>query len=203
MREKRKKKPPQFNYLLPPEEVLRIYDVLGGKPGLDPCGHPDQFLEAEKVMYGTAPEDDGFQAVWRNYKTVVLNAPHGEREPDWDGIEADHPNWQRPDWPWHPFSRWITKASIEATNGATVLAFMPAATDRKWFHQYVSEANSIALLEQRVKCYVPTDGEPERGPQPMNAHMLVLWTSDNTTADRFYETYKTRGMIVEPRPVQT
>lgn len=198
------KKPPQFNYLLPPEECARVYAVLNGKPGLDPCGHPDQFLEADKVMYGTAPEDDGFQAQWRDYGTVVLNAPHGEREPDWEGIEADNPGWVRPDHPWHPFSKWITKASIEASAGATVLAFMPAATDRKWFHQYVVEANSIALLEQRVKCYVPNPqgGDPERGPQPMNSHMMVLWTSDNAVADRFYDTYKTRGMIVEPRPVK-
>lgn len=202
MSEKKPKKPPQFNYLLPPEECERIYKVLGGHPGLDPCGHPDQFLQAGTVMYGMGDEDDGFKASWRDYGSVVLNAPHGEREPDWAGIEADNPGWLRPDHPWLPYSKWITKASVEAAQGCTVLAFMPAATDRKWFHQYVVEATSIALLEQRVKCYVPAPDEPMRGPQPMNSHMMVLWTKDSELADRFFETYKTRGMIVEPRPVE-
>lgn len=196
---------PQLNYLLPPTECERIYKVLNGKPQLDPCGHPDQFLQADTVMYGTADEDDGFQAAWHTYGTVLLNPSHGEREPDWDGIERDNPGWLRPDLKWYAFSKWLTKASIEAANGATVLAFMPAATDRKWFHQYVIEANSIALLEQRVKCYVPSnkiEHPPVRGAQPMNSHMMVLWTKDTATADRFYDTYKTFGMIVEPRPVE-
>lgn len=199
------KKPPQFNYLLPPEECKRAYAVLGGKPGLDPCGHPDQFLEANKICYGMDVEDDGFQVAWAPHKTVLLNATHGEREPNWGELEKDNKNWHRPDWAWHPFSKWVTKASVEAQRGCTVLAFMPASTDRKWFHQYVCEATSLALLEQRVKCYVPslvsTGDKPTRGPQPMNPHMMVLFTQDNDIADRFYEVYKKRGMIVEPRPV--
>jgi len=193
------KKPPQFHYLLPPEECERVYAVLGGKPGLDPCGHPEQFLEAERVAYGMGDGDDGLMLNWREHETVFLNAPHGEREPDWEGIERDNPGWERPSWPWHPFSKWITKASVEAQSGCTVLAFLPASTDRKWFHHYVVAANSIAFLEQRVKCYVPRENaDPERGPQPMNPHMLALWTDDSETADRFFETYKGRGMVVEP-----
>jgi hypothetical protein len=199
------KKIPEFHYLLPPEECERIYTVLGGEPGLDPCGHVDQFLRAKTVLYGMDDADDGLTAQWRDYGTVFLNAPHGEREPDWDTIEKDNPGWQRPDWRWHAFSKWITKASVEAQNGATVIAFMPASTDRKWFHHYVTTSTSIAFLEQRVKCYVPDrtneDSEPKRGPQPMNPHMVVLWTADKATADRFFETYKARGMVVEPNPV--
>lgn len=196
------KKPPQLNYLLPPEECERVYEVLGGHPGLDPCGHVDQFLKAEKVMYGMDSEDDGFMAPWADYGTVLLNAPHGEREPDWEGIESANPDWHRPDWPWYPFSKWIAKGSAEAQRGATVLAFMPAATDRGWFHDYGPEMNSMALLRQRVKCWIPLPGgEPIRGPQPQNAHMLVLWTPEATIADRFYEVYRGRGMIVEPKAV--
>lgn len=198
-----KKKIPEFHYLLPPEECDRIYHVLGGKPGLDPCGHTDQFLEAGTVLYGMGDADDGLKAAWREHGSVLLNATHGEREPDWEGIERDNPGWSRPDWAWHAFSKWITKASVEAQHGCTVLAFMPASTDRKWFHHYVVEANSIAFLESRVKCFVPRPGlDPERGPQPMNPHMMALWTEDKTTADRFYEVYKGRGMVVEPRPIE-
>lgn len=202
-KEKKPKKPPQFNYLLPPEECERMYKVLGGEPGLDPCGHPDQFLKAKTVMFGMGEDDDGFKASWREHKTVVLNATHGEREPDWEGIETENEGWMRPDWPWHSFSKWITKASVEAQAGCTVLAFMPSSTDRKWFHQYVREANSICFLEQRVKCYIPVPGsdEPVRGPQPMNPHMMVLWTPEQSIADEFYDAYKERGMIVEPRPL--
>lgn len=183
----------EFDYLLPPEECARVYDVLEGHPTLDPCGHPDQFLEADRVLYGTNTEDDGMLAPWRDQK-VFLNAPHGEREPK-------HPT----DFCWYPFTKWMTKASIESQKGATVLGFLPATTDRRWFHNYVSEATSIVLLEQRVKCYVPdrerVDGPPSRGAQPMTPHMLALWTNDANTAERFYLVYKSRGMIVEPRPL--
>lgn len=197
------KKPPQFDYLLPPDECERIYSVLGGKPGLDPCGHPEQFLEAEHICYGMGDEDDGLLVPWHEHKTVVLNATHGDREPDWKALEEENPEWARPDWSWHPFSQWVTKASVEAQKGATIVGFFPASTDRIWFHHYVAEATSIGLLRQRVKCYVPQsdDASPKRGAQPQNAHMMVLWTHDADTAERFYETYKTRGMIVEPRPV--
>lgn len=207
MMTKAKRKPkkiPEFDYLLPPEECERIYKVLDGHPGLDPCGHTHQFIQATRTMYGMGDTDDGLNAAWRDHSSVVLNAPHGEREPDWETIEADNPGWQRPDWVWHPFSSWITKASVEAQNGATVLAFMPASTDRKWFHHYMPSATSLAFLEQRVKCYVPDRvdaGDPKRGPQPMNAHMMVLWTPDADVAERFFEVYKGRGMIVEPNPV--
>lgn len=197
----KKNTPPEFHYLLPPEECERIYAVLG-KVGLDPCGHVDQFLKADRIMYGCGDDDDGLKESWLEHGTVMLNATHGEREPDWEKLEASNAGWTRPDWAWHSFSKWITKASVEAQRGCTVLAFMPAATDRKWFHQYVVEANSIALLEQRVKCYVPKhNAEPVRGPQPMNSHMMVLWTKDATIAERFFSAYKSRGMIVEPRPV--
>jgi hypothetical protein len=197
------KKIPQFDYLLPPEECERVYTVLGGHPGLDPCGHPDQFLQADRVLYGMGDDDDGLRVAWREHTSVMLNAVHGEREPDWEGIEQDNPEWQRPDWTWHAFSKWLAKASIEAQNGATVLAFMPASTDRKWFHHYVTSATSLVLLEQRVKCFVPGVGhdEPTRGPQPMTPHMLALWTPDKGTADRFFTAYEPRGMVVEPNPI--
>jgi len=197
------KKIPQFDYLLPPEECARAYTVLGGPPGLDPCGHPAQFLQATRVMYGMGDEDDGLRESWREHGSVVLNAVHGEREPDWVGIEQDNPGWRKPDWTWHSFSKWLAKASVEAQNGCTVLAFMPASTDRKWFHHYVSGATSLVLLEQRVKCFVPggANDEPTRGPQPMTPHMLALWTSDKATSDRFFSTYAGRGMVVEPNPL--
>lgn len=189
MSEKRR----EFDYLLPPEECDRVYEVLAGEPDLDPCGHPEQFLRAKRVMYGTNTGDDGMLTPWAK-KSVFLNAPHGEREPK-----------VAPDFAWYPYTKWITKASLEAQRGASVVAFMPASTDRRWFHNYVSEATSIALLEQRVKCYVPdrsaVDAAPTRGAQPMTPHMVVLWTSDADTAERFFSTYKDRGMIVEPRPL--
>lgn len=183
----------EFDYLLPPEECERVYEVLDGEPTLDPCGHPDQFLKAGRVLYGTNEDDDGMLAPWRGER-VFLNAPHGEREPKHDV-----------DFAWYSFTKWMTKASIESQRGATVLAFLPATTDRRWFHNFVSEATSIVLLEQRVKCYIPdrasTDGPPTRGAQPMTPHMLALWTSDRDTSERFFEAYKSRGMIVEPRPL--
>lgn len=198
---KKTPKPPQFDYLFPPDACELVYQVLDGRPGLDPCGHPQQFLEAETTLYGMGAEDDGMLASWREHKSVFFNAAHGEREPDWEAL--DEIGVSKPDWTWYAYSKWITKASVEAQAGATVFGFMPASTDRKWFHHYAVAANSIAFLEQRVKCYIPgvRDEPPVQGPQPMNSHMLVLWTSDKKIADRFYEVLKSRAMIVEPIPV--
>jgi hypothetical protein len=202
---KKKRKPPQLDYMIAPEECDRIYTVLGGNPDLDPCGHPDQFIKAKDTCYGMSEADDGFQRVWQDSGTVFLNPPHGEREPNWDAILEDNPEWVKPDWPWYSFSKWITKASVTGQSGGTVLAFMPASTDRKWFHQYAREAQAIVFLEKRVKSFIPAPrmgDDPVKGAQPMNAHMFVLWTSDKEVADRFYETYRNLGMVVEPRPIQ-
>ena len=202
--ETKKRKPPQLDYLIAQEECERIYKVLGGKPKLDPCGHPDQFIEAEQICYGMEESDDGFLRQWAQSGTVFLNPPHGEREPNWEAIAEDNPDWVKPDWPWYSFSKWIAKASAEGQAGATVLVFMPASTDRKWFHEHVREAQAIVFLKKRVKNYYPAPrmgDEPIKGKQPMNAHMYVLWTSDKEVADRFYEEFKDRGVVVEPRPV--
>lgn len=204
------KKAPEYDYLLPPEECERAYRILGCKPDVDPCAHPDQFLEAAKKYYGTDADDDGMLAPWvaedGSPASVVLNASHGERTP------KDHPGFE-----WYPLSRWVMKASAEAQKGATILALLPANTDRIWFHTHVAVdggASSVALLERRIKNYAPdrageNNGEPIRQPQPMTPHMWVLWTKDKAVFERFYQELGKRGedggrlgFVCEPNPVE-
>lgn len=204
------KREPEYDYLLPPEECERAYKILGREPDLDPCGHPDQFLKAGKVYYGTTSDDDGMLAPWVDEDgqpgMVILNASHGERTP------KDHPGFE-----WYPLSRWIMKAAAEAEKGATVLALLPANTDRVWFHNHVAAdggAASVCLLEKRVKNYAPdrtgsNNGEPIKQPQPMQPHMWVLWTKDKAVFERFYTVLGKRdeagarlGFVTEPNPVE-
>ena len=200
------KKAPEYDYLLPPEECERAYRILGRKPTLDPSGHPDQFLEADRILYGTAGEDDGMLVSWDS-GSVILNPCHGERQP------KEHPGFE-----WYPLSRWIMKANTEASAGATVLALLPANTDRRWFHAHVAVdggASSIAFLERRIKSFAPdrkneNDGKPIRQPQPMAPHMWVLWTADAAVFERFYTELGLRdeddgsrhGFVTEPNPIE-
>jgi len=194
-------KPPkiiEYDYLLPPEECERAYRILGGQPTDDPCGHPDQFLKADRVCFGDTAENDGMRLAWG--PRVLLNPTHGERRPE-----------EEPNFEWYPLSRWVQKASIEAQRGSTVLALLPAATDRAWFHTYLPEfAASVCLLRARIKSYAPDregGGSPILQPQPRHPHLYALFTKDQATFDRFYEelgkdtTERERmGVVFEPNP---
>lgn len=190
------KKDPEFNYLLPPEECEMIYKILGREPDLDPCGHPDQLLKAGTVMYGDPDNDDGMTAKWAeltNKGLVVLNPCGGERKPDHVDLN----------FAWYPFSRWLMKASAEAQRGATILAFLPAYTDRRWFHQNATQAASLCFLERRVKSMLPNPagGAPVRGEQPSQPHLYAVWTKDKGIFERFYEALAPRGFVADPCPV--
>lgn len=184
----------QHDYLTPPEECEAIYRILDGEPALDPCGHPDQFLKAARVLYGDPHEGDGLAARWSDHGTTAfLNPTHGDREPQ-----------EPPNFTWHPFTQWVMKASLEAQRGVTVLAFLPAATDRRWFHQYMPETQIVCLLEKRVKSFAPAEkyGDPPiRCKQPNSAHLYALWTKEKAAVERFYEALKDRGFIAEPSPI--
>lgn len=189
------KKAPEFNYLFPPEECEYVYRVFGGKPSLDPCGHPEQFLEAERVLYGdpAAPDDNGMALSWAG-ETVFLNPSKGER------LDPSLPG---PGFQWYPFSKWIMKAVVESQKGANILLFAPSTTDTTWFHTQVVTAQSICFLNKRVKSYRPdTDtGNPVLGIQPKEGHLLALWTADEEVFRRFGEVYEDRGLIVDPNPL--
>lgn len=194
---------PEYDYLLPEADCEIAYKILGRKPTLDPCGHPEQFLQADHVAYGTSTDDDGMLMSWKD-QVVVLNPAHGERQPT-----------EQQDFAWYPLSRWVMKASSEAHTGATVLALLPAYVDRVWFHQHVAclgAAASICFLEKRVKSYAPdrsgtNGGRPVLQPQPMHPHMWVLWTSDTAVFEGFYKVLGARnekgkrlGFVTEPNP---
>lgn len=180
----------KLDYLLPPEECKLVYTVFDGVPDLDPCGHPDQYLDAHEVFYGGDPSEDGMLADWKKQK-VFLNPPHGEKTPK-----------TAPNYKWYPFSRWMMKASVAAQRGATILALLPANTDRKWFHTYITQCQAIAFLKSRIKNYTPdyhsvNNGKPVQAAQPRDGHMYALWTRDKDVFERFDLALDKRGFVVE------
>lgn len=195
MTDDQKKPDPEFNYILPAAECEMIYRILGREPDLDPCGHPDQLLRAGSILYGDPDNDDGMMSAWAkvtNAGSVVVNPPHGERKPEHVDLNFK----------WYPFSRWMMKCVAEAQRGSTILAFLPASTDRIWFHQHVPTATSICFLQRRVKCMVPDgSGSLRCGDQPKTPQAYALWTSDFATSERFYEELSPRGFVADPNPV--
>lgn len=198
---------PEYDYLLPPEECEKVYKILGKKPDIDPCGHPDQFMEAQQILYGSGPGDDGMAAPWVDEHgqpaKVWLNPNHGQRTP------AIMPNFE-----WYPLNRWIAKATVEAQRGATIMAVFPATTDREWFHDHVgASAQAFCLLAKRIKNFLPdresiNKGDPVRLKQPNGGHMYAIWTQDQETLDRFYEVLGKRnaegiycGLVCEVNPI--
>jgi len=46
---------------------------------------------------------------------------------------------------------WIAKAYHSAQAGATVVALIPARTDTQWWHEFVTKAAEVRLLQGRLK----------------------------------------------------
>lgn len=69
-----------------------------------------------------------------------------------DGLRQ---SWSSVCWMNPPYGRginkWVEKAYEEAQKGATVVCFIPARTDTKWWHDYVSKAAEIRFVRGRVK----------------------------------------------------
>jgi phage N-6-adenine-methyltransferase len=63
----------------------------------------------------------------------------------WDGIVWINPPYGR------GIGEWIKKAYYESLSGATVVMLLPARTDTKWFHDYVTKAKDIRFIIGRLK----------------------------------------------------
>ena len=59
-------------------------------------------------------------------------------------------------------SRWVHKARVEAENGATVVALLPARTDTAWFHEDVFGHADIRFMRGRLRFV----GAPSNAPFP-------------------------------------
>lgn len=121
---------------------------------LDPC-HPGDRLPWVPADRVYTEADDGLVQPWRG--RVWLNPPYGRETVRWLAKMHDH------------------------RNG---IALVFARTDTDWFHRYVTEANGVLFLNQRIQ-FVDHTGKPRptldkrtgkmKVGSPGVGSMLVAW----------------------------
>lgn len=109
----------------PPELLERLYEVVGGDFGLDPCSPTRRGPVRARLRYTAA--DDGLALPWRG--TVFVNPPYGRT-----------------------LGRWVAKARREVGEGraSLVLALVPARTDTRWWHADIADRADVWLLRGRL-----------------------------------------------------
>ena len=102
-----------------------LYDKLDNEFHftLDPCSTPEN---AKCEKYYTL-EDDGLSQEWGGYR-VFCNPPYSE------------------------IGKWVSKAYEESLKPDTlVVLLIPARTDTKWFHNYISHRSEVRFLKGRLR----------------------------------------------------
>lgn len=64
---------------------------------------------------------------------------------EWTGICWCNPPYGR------EIGKWVEKAYVASTWGATVVMLLPARTDTKWFHEYIYNKAEIRFIKGRLK----------------------------------------------------
>lgn len=64
---------------------------------------------------------------------------------EWEGVCWCNPPYGR------EIGKWVEKAYIASTFGATVVMLLPARTDTKWFHEYIYNKSEIRFVKGRLK----------------------------------------------------
>lgn len=182
-----------LDWMTPPSEVEQVIVPIIGVPNLDPSSHPAAYVPSRVRFFGHAREDDGFLQNWHELgATAFLNPTYGETWPKQMGPKPAT---------WRPCSRWVEKCGVEAARGMTVLALLPAHTDRRWFHRYIARCDAFCLLEKRVKFVRAGHGlETQAKSQPGGGHMYALWAGHDRERylDAFDRVLSPRGLVVTP-----
>ena len=134
----------------PPDFLDRLYPLVGGAFGLDPCSptrNPDRAPVRAAMHY--IEDDDGLVLAWSG--AVFMNPPYGRE-----------------------IGKWIAKArrEVEERRAEVVFGLVPARTDTKWWHRDVAFAADTWLLQGRLRF-----GGMEGGAAPF-ASALVVWGLD-------------------------
>jgi phage N-6-adenine-methyltransferase len=118
-----------------------LFDVLNShyRFSLDVCAVP----ENAKCKRFFSPEEDGLKQKWNGI--CWMNPPYGLK-----------------------ISKWVKKAYDSATEGALVVALLPARTDTAWFWNHVYLKAKIEFIRGRLKF---GDG---KGSAPFPS-MIAVW----------------------------
>ena len=79
----------------------------------------------------------------------------------WSGV-----CWCNP--PYSETHAWVAKADAESLHGVTTVMLIPAATDTKWFHEFVNKKHEIRFVKGRLKF------EGQKDPAPFASLVVVF-----------------------------
>jgi len=100
--------------------------------------------------------DDGLKYSWQNLR-VFMNPPYSR------GL----------------ISKCIEKAYIERNNAAIIVMLIPAATDTKWFQDYVLPYCHIDWLPKRIRFINPETGKS--GTSPPSGYVIAVFKQEGLT----------------------
>jgi phage N-6-adenine-methyltransferase len=129
-----------------------LYELLDAEFSfsLDPCST----IGNHKCRRYYTKEEDGLWMPWAPH-SVFMNPPYGREQ-----------------------GEWVKKAYEESLKGATVVCLLKAATDTKWWHEYVMRAKEVRFIKGRVHFqYQGVD----LGPAPFPSCIVVFQSHYGTT----------------------
>ena len=86
---------------------------------------------------------------------------------EWAGVCWCNPPYGR------EIGKWVEKAYIASTRGATVVMLIPARTDTKWFHEYIYKKENVEI--RFVKGRLKFGGAKNAAPFPS---MVVIFKGE-------------------------
>ena len=135
----------------PPEFLMVVHEAFGAID-LDPCGHEQSPVNARRRIT-LAEGGDGLSEHWSG-RLAFVNPPYSQ------------------------MLLWLQRAHGQWAEGnvETVLCLVPVRTDSAWFHETLSVAADIYLLQGRVK-FIDLNGK--RQPTPFSLMVIALGASDD------------------------
>lgn len=106
-------------------------------------------------------------------------APNRFQISDADGIAhpwLDLRVWMNPPYTKGQIEPCMEKAAAERDNAAIIVALLPAATDTRWWHQWVQPYCDVTFLSRRVRFIDPATGEPGNSPPGGHAIAVYRWS---------------------------
>jgi transcriptional regulator with XRE-family HTH domain len=141
-----------------PELLERIISVIGPIT-IDPCGHRESPVQAERIYY---QEDDGLKQCWSG-RTTFVNPPYTAT------------------------AKFVEKARRSWSEGdcETVLLLLQTQCHHRWFHNEVVGYADVFFLNGRISFYRPGH---KPGPAPLG-NMFVAYGFDETRIERMLSTF--------------
>ena len=152
----------------PPDLLSAISEVFG-PVGLDPCGDPRSFVQAERVI---TEIEDGLTSRWSG-KLAFVNPPYSD------------------------LARWMGRCSDAWRDGEVeqMLGLFPARTETVNFRTRIFGVADVLLLPRRMRFY--TDERVELPPSPF-ALMLCVWGGPAAKVQKLADALEANVMWAQP-----